>query len=260
LAGEWTDNKKPPFAWWPLPQRNRHDVNGIIASAAMRVELFRVGYCLGPVRVILFSGVAIPIPCGRSVGPSMPAQLVALNEGFRILLDKPILLVGRDSECDIQLDSRKVSRRHCCIAQVSDYLVVRDLASTNGIRINGVRVVEGSLKSGDELTIGNNRYQVRWDAVPLARDPANLPSGKKGTPAPAAKPAPMHDESLESCDEPVALADSGVRLPKNSSVLEGPDPVRRPKVSPDPVVPEKLELRPISDIFPSVSPRKPPPK
>src|SRR5436190_357747 len=57
----------------------------------------------------------------------MPAQLVALNDGPSILVDKPILLVGRHPECDIQIDSRKISRRHCCIAQVHDYLVVRDL-------------------------------------------------------------------------------------------------------------------------------------
>src|SRR5438309_9024148 len=97
----------------------------------------------------------------------MPAQLLALTEGPAILLDKPILLFGRDLECDIRLDSRKISRRHCCIAQVGEQLIIRDLGSTNGIRINGSRVLEGYLKVGDELTIGNYRYQVRWDALPV---------------------------------------------------------------------------------------------
>ncbi len=46
----------------------------------------------------------------------MPAQLMALTEGPSILLDKPILLFGRHPECDIQIDSRKISRRHCCLA------------------------------------------------------------------------------------------------------------------------------------------------
>src|SRR5271165_4374400 len=95
----------------------------------------------------------------------MPPQLLALTDGPSILLDKPILLLGRHQECDIQLVSRKVSRRHCCIAQVADHLVVRDLGSTNGIRINGVKVLEGNLKPGDELMIGNYRYSVRWEAV-----------------------------------------------------------------------------------------------
>ena len=105
----------------------------------------------------------------------MPAQLVALTEGPNILLDKPILLLGRHPECDIQIESHKISRRHCCIAQVEDYLTVRDLGSTNGIRINGVRVQEGRLKPNDELTIGNSRYRVRWDAGEGDNEPANLP-------------------------------------------------------------------------------------
>ena len=98
----------------------------------------------------------------------MPVQLVGLTEGFKIIVDKPILLLGRDPECDIQFDSRKISRRHCCVAQVGDQLLVRDLGSTNGIRINGIRVVEGYLKEGDELTVGNHRYIVRWDSLPSA--------------------------------------------------------------------------------------------
>jgi pSer/pThr/pTyr-binding forkhead associated (FHA) protein len=95
----------------------------------------------------------------------MPAHLLSLTDGPSILLDKPILLFGRHEECDVQLNSKKVSRKHCCVAQVSDYLVVRDLGSTNGVRINGERVVEGKLVPGDELQIGNFKYQVCGDVL-----------------------------------------------------------------------------------------------
>src|SRR5271168_210493 len=90
----------------------------------------------------------------------MPYRLIPIADGFDILLDKPIILVGRHQECDVQIPSRKVSRKHCCIAQVNDYLVVRDLFSTNGVQINGVRVEEGSLRLGDELAIGHFRFHV----------------------------------------------------------------------------------------------------
>src|SRR5262249_9177311 len=96
----------------------------------------------------------------------MPAQLMALDDGPSILLDKPVLLLGRHPECDVQIESRKISRKHCVIAQVNDYLVVRDLDSTNGIRINGVRVTEGRLAPGDELTVGSFRFRLTWDTVP----------------------------------------------------------------------------------------------
>ncbi|OWK37652.1 FHA domain-containing protein [Fimbriiglobus ruber] len=102
----------------------------------------------------------------------MSAHLLALTDGPSILIDKPVLLFGRHQECDVQLNSKKVSRRHCCVAQVNDYLVVRDLGSTNGIRINGKRVNEGKLLPGDELMIGNFRYQVCGDVIGRpAREP-----------------------------------------------------------------------------------------
>jgi predicted component of type VI protein secretion system len=136
----------------------------------------------------------------------MPAQLLALTDGPSILLDKPILLLGRHPECDIQLNSRKVSRRHCCIAQVSDFLVVRDLGSTNGIRINGERVLEGRLSGGDELTIGSFKYQVCWE---MPGEPMSPPKPA----APARKPAAGQvlskpvDQLLEDAEEPIPLDD-----------------------------------------------------
>ncbi len=97
----------------------------------------------------------------------MAAHLLSLTDGPSILIDKPILLFGRHEECDVQLNSKKVSRRHCVLAQVNDYLVIRDLGSTNGVRINGTRVSEGKLRPGDELQVGNFKYQVCAD--PLGR-------------------------------------------------------------------------------------------
>ena len=109
----------------------------------------------------------------------MPAHLLSLTDGPSVLIDKPILLFGRHQECDVQLNSKKVSRRHCVVAQVNKYLVVRDLGSTNGVRINGQRVTEGKLLPGDELMVGNFRYQVCGDVLgrsdiqpPIATPPA----------------------------------------------------------------------------------------
>lgn len=98
----------------------------------------------------------------------MPIHLLSLAEGPSILVDKPILLFGRHQECDVQMNSKKVSRRHCVLAQVEDYLIIRDLGSTNGIRINGERVREGKVVPGDELVIGNFRYQVCGELFPSA--------------------------------------------------------------------------------------------
>jgi predicted component of type VI protein secretion system len=150
----------------------------------------------------------------------MPAQLIALRDGPNILIDKPILLIGRHEECDIQIDSRKVSRRHCVVAQVNDYLVVRDLDSTNGIRINGVRVSEGKLEPDDELTVGNCVYRVQWDSLSQMRpQPARPPLV-----APASSPFDDLDD-LESADQPIPLIDtarpSGIIGKRKTSLNEG---------------------------------------
>jgi predicted component of type VI protein secretion system len=169
----------------------------------------------------------------------MPAQLLALTDGPSIVLDKPILLLGRHPECDVQIDSRKVSRRHCCIAHVADYLVVRDLDSTNGIRINGARVQEGKLHHGDELTIGNHRYQVSWDEA-APQPPADLMRRELAPAVPAASP-PDDDEVLESCDDPVPLADSpGLKSPPLAKPLK-PPPVAEPE---PPLLPDDIPLAP----------------
>jgi predicted component of type VI protein secretion system len=168
----------------------------------------------------------------------MPPQLLALTEGPNILLDKPILLVGRHEECDIQLPSRKISRRHCCIAQVNDYLVVRDLSSTNGIRINGVRVLEGCLRTGDELTIGNYRYEVSWDA----RAAAPAPVGREVVGA-APHPPPA-DDPLESCDEPVPLPEpEGMAA---AAPVAG-KPAAPPEPAPSNILPDDVAPAPSKD-------------
>ena len=188
----------------------------------------------------------------------MPAQLLALTEGPSILLDKPILLLGRHPECDIQLNSRKVSRRHCCIAQVHDYLVVRDLGSTNGVRINGARVLEGRLRAGDELTIGNFRYQVCWD-TPAA--PAAPPRPNRQSPGrlPAVTAATIDDDYLEDAEEPVVLDDEdlpparpgGHHPPEQRRTTLDVPPPEAPK--PPIVLPDDLSLSP--DSKPSNNPK-----
>ena len=90
----------------------------------------------------------------------MPAQLVSTGNGPSIPLDKPIVLLGRQDECDIVLDSRKVSRKHCCLALINQMVFIRDLSSTNGCLVNGRRFREHRLQDGDLITVG--QHQMRF--------------------------------------------------------------------------------------------------
>jgi pSer/pThr/pTyr-binding forkhead associated (FHA) protein len=160
--------------------------------------------------------------------PSVKLQaqphLVALAEGVNIPLDKPIVLIGRHQECDIQIPSRKISRRHCCIALVNDHLVIRDLGSTNGVRINGVKVVEGNLQAEDEVMIGNVLYQVKWITEEDNTQRAPVHNGIEAGPPPV-KPARRNVPHDESRDEPVPLAEEVKGHPALPSAPEFPEAV-----------------------------------
>jgi predicted component of type VI protein secretion system len=92
----------------------------------------------------------------------MAARLVSLTDAPSIPIDKPVIFIGRDSECDVVLsDSRRVSRKHCCLAHVNNRLMVRDLGSMNGVWINGKRIERtGTMQPGDELAIGDVRFRL----------------------------------------------------------------------------------------------------
>ena len=89
-----------------------------------------------------------------------PTCLIALGEGPDIPVGPTPVIVGRDPRCDARLDSIRVSRIHCCLTEGDGQVVVQDLGSTNGTRINGRLVESGWLRLGDELSIAHLRYRV----------------------------------------------------------------------------------------------------
>jgi pSer/pThr/pTyr-binding forkhead associated (FHA) protein len=143
----------------------------------------------------------------------MPARLVPLNPGPApaIPIQRPVLLVGRHPECDVRIDLPKVSRRHCCVALVYDRVMIRDLGSRNGLRVNGRVVEEVQLRPGDEVAIGPLLYRLEDpDAVaaPAPSAKASTPKnksqskGKKPTPADSPVDLPsLPDEYVNTSDD-----------------------------------------------------------
>ena len=93
----------------------------------------------------------------------MSPRFVAIDEGPNIPMDRAVVVVGRHPNCDTRLDSLRVSRHHCCMTQEDGQVIVRDLDSANGIRINGQRVETGRLRPGDELSIAHIRYRLHGE-------------------------------------------------------------------------------------------------
>src|SRR4051794_3063780 len=79
--------------------------------------------------------------------------MVLLPDGRRVAVSGP-LVVGSAEEAELTLNVPCVSRRHCVIEPLDERVIVRDLGSTNGTLVNGVRVAHAELRPGVVLTIG----------------------------------------------------------------------------------------------------------
>jgi predicted component of type VI protein secretion system len=157
----------------------------------------------------------------------MPMCLIPVDGSAPVPVDKAVILFGRQADCDVVLlNSRKVSRKHCCIAQINGEFVIRDLGSMNGVRVNGKQVQkESRLGIGDEIHIGDVGYRLAAvDALPR-KQPAPVPP-------PSQKPVVSADPRYLSQDIPVALPDEKVNFAVEETAPKmkaAPRPVPKPK-------------------------------
>jgi predicted component of type VI protein secretion system len=151
----------------------------------------------------------------------MPAILVPVNQGKAIVLDKPIVLVGRHPDCDaVILNSRKISRKHCAVALVNNRFLVRDLGSMNGVWVNGVRVEsQSAVDFGDELMIGDVAFTLNADKAAAAKS-------KGASAAPIAAETPLAPAKSQRAPEAVAARSKPLARPKNLDLsMEFPVPI-----------------------------------
>jgi predicted component of type VI protein secretion system len=120
----------------------------------------------------------------------MRAQLVPMDGSPPIEIVKDLVIVGRKEECDLRLDHKSVSKMHCIIVKTDGLLLLRDLGSTNGTRVNGTRVRRAALLPNDQIAIANYKFRVY-----LGPDAPPPPVA-----APAADAASEHTQRLEADD------------------------------------------------------------
>ena len=90
------------------------------------------------------------------------AGSIVLPNGDRFSLTDSIITIGRHPDSNMVLADPNVSRNHAEIRPKGDRYEVADLGSTNGTRVNGMRVDTQVLQDGDEISFGNTR--MRFEA------------------------------------------------------------------------------------------------
>jgi pSer/pThr/pTyr-binding forkhead associated (FHA) protein len=176
----------------------------------------------------------------------MSVVLEPAGKGLKIVVDKAIIFIGRHPDCDVVITrSRMISRKHCAIVQVNDAFMIRDLGSTNGIRINGQRIKkEGRFHVGDTLTIGDLDYAVKQEKTPEPEKRPNrdhpqdsrdagairLPLASRVIPSPFSQEIPIAIPEEEEFDPQALTANTPDSMPvvadrKNGKPLDEADSV-----------------------------------
>ena len=92
--------------------------------------------------------------------------------GKEVVLDDPIITLGRDKTCQVVLPQQAVSRNHARISQEGTLYFLEDLGSAYGTKVNGKALPQGEkelLRNGDIIAIA--QFDVRFDkVVEMAQD------------------------------------------------------------------------------------------
>ena len=95
---------------------------------------------------------------GKHKRPSRFNQVEGPGAPKEIVLWKDSLVVGRSHECDIVINSAKVSKQHMTIECYEGEFTIKDMESRNGIFLNGIRINSAGLRDGDAVQLGDATY------------------------------------------------------------------------------------------------------
>src|SRR5579871_3847734 len=101
-------------------------------------------------------------------------ELQPIGGGDPIPLIREVLTIGRRESCDICLRYPNISGKHAELHFRNGYWYIRDLNSTNGVKVNGMRIQEKLLHPRDEVTIGKRKYIIEYDLPSDRRAPDEM--------------------------------------------------------------------------------------
>lgn len=107
--------------------------------------------------------------------PDLSAILLVLDGELaehKFVLDHPLMMIGRGTECNIVINDASISRQHAQFLQQTDGVYVQDLSSRNGSKVNDEPLLSPRLlKPGDIISLGSIRLEyapVQTTYTPLS--------------------------------------------------------------------------------------------
>ncbi len=95
-------------------------------------------------------------------------------KGSKFQIDRDEVIIGRAPENVVHLDDPSVSGRHCVIRRDGRRFTLTDLKSTNGTRLNDVKVQSYRLSAKDLVTVGSVKMVFDGDDIEDAH-PTQVP-------------------------------------------------------------------------------------
>jgi len=159
-------------------------------------------------------------------------ELTTNTDIFEKLKRKRQITIGRNSDCDIILDSETVSRYHASVRILKDgNYSIKDLGSRNGTFINGKKV-KGITKISltDKIYIGRHQLSLKGEAKDLSEELAITAIGIEKTYSNGVKALKRMDLSVPSKSLLAVMGPSGCGKSTLLKALNGDTPPTRGKV------------------------------
>jgi pSer/pThr/pTyr-binding forkhead associated (FHA) protein len=109
----------------------------------------------GPLVPSVVPDVTTVVPVASPTSRGLALRIVAGGPSTIIPLEDEPVTLGRETGNTVLLTDGKVSRFHARIEKLDGAWMVVDLGSTNGVRINGLRVTRAGLAPGDWIYLGD---------------------------------------------------------------------------------------------------------
>ncbi|MFO0967902.1 MAG: FHA domain-containing protein [Gemmataceae bacterium] len=92
-------------------------------------------------------------------------ELIPVGGGDPVPLLREQMTLGRRESCDICLKFPNVSGLHCEFVYRSGHWIVRDMGSTNGLKVNGVKTAKRVLHPEDVITIAKRSFTIKYTPI-----------------------------------------------------------------------------------------------